>query len=160
MAFYRQREVLVGKLNRPLRVCGMVRNEGEPGGGPFWTNGQEEGASPQIVEAHQTDSCSGQQQAIWSAATHFNPVDMVCGLCDYQGRKFNLHRFADPQTVSVTHKIERGKKITVLEHPGLWNGGMSRWNTVFVEVPLATFNPVKTVDDLLRPQHLPAGPSR
>ncbi len=150
----RRQEFIMEKLDRPLRVCGMVRNEGEPGGGPFWIDGAE-GSSLQIVEAHQIDS-SSEQKAIWSAATHFNPVDLVCGLRNYEGRKFNLPLFADPQAAGLTQKIEGGRKIKVLEHPGLWNGGMARWNTVFVEVPIATFNPVKTIEDLLRPQHLPA----
>ena len=151
-----QREAIIQKLNRPLRVCGMVRNEGEPGGGPFWIDG-EEGQSLQIVEAQQIDAGSKQQKAVWSAATHFNPVDLVCGLRDYQSRKFDLPHFSDPQTATLSQKMEGVRKITVLEHPGLWNGSMARWNTVFVEVPIATFNPVKTIADLLRPQHLPEG---
>jgi hypothetical protein len=151
-----QREAIIQKLNRPLRVCGMVRNEGEPGGGPFWIDG-EEGQSLQIVEAQQIDAGSTQQQAVWSAATHFNPVDLVCGLRNYRAQKFDLFHFSDPQTATLTQKTEGVRKITVLEHPGLWNGSMARWNTVFVEVPIATFNPVKTIADLLRPQHLPEG---
>jgi hypothetical protein len=151
-----QREAIIQKLNRPLRVCGMVINEGEPGGGPFWIDGQE-GQSLQIVEAQQIDADSTQQQAVWSAATHFNPVDLVCGLRGYRAQKFDLPRFSDPQTATLTKKTEGVRKITVLEHPGLWNGSMARWNTVFVEVPIATFNPVKTIADLLRPQHLPEG---
>jgi hypothetical protein len=151
-----QRELIVQNLNRPLRVCGMVRNEGEPGGGPFWIDG-EEGQSLQIVEAQQIDAGCEQQKAVWSAATHFNPVDLVCGLRDYRAQKFDLPYFADPQTATLSQKTEGVRTITVLEHPGLWNGSMARWNTVFVEVPIATFNPVKTIDDLLRPQHLPEG---
>jgi hypothetical protein len=151
-----QRKLITQKLNRPLRVCGIVRNEGEPGGGPFWVD-TEEGQSLQVVEAQQIDSDCKQQKAVWSAATHFNPVDLVCGLKDYQSQKFDLSQFSDPQTATLTQKIEGVRKITVLEHPGLWNGAMARWNTIFVEVPVATFNPVKTIDDLLRPQHQPEG---
>ena len=151
-----QRELIIERLNRPLRVCGIVRNEGEPGGGPFWIDA-EEGQSLQIVEAQQIDGRSEQQKARWAAGTHFNPVDLVCGLRDYRSQKFDLPRFCDPQTATLTQKIEGVRKIKVLEHPGLWNGSMARWNTVFVEVPNATFNPVKTIDDLLRPQHLPEG---
>jgi len=147
-----QHRVLLDRLNRPLRVCGMVKNEGEPGGGPFWVDEGKE-LSRQIVEYHQIESGSAEQRAIWSAATHFNPVDLVCGLRDYQGRRFNLKLFVDPTAVSLTEKIERGRRIKVLEYPGLWNGSMARWNTVFVEVPNSTFNPVKTIADLLRPQH-------
>lgn len=153
-----QREVIIERLDRPLRVCGVVRNEGEPGGGPFWVDaGEGEGQSRQIVEAQQIDASSEQQKAIWAAGTHFNPVDLVCGLRDYRAQKFDLPRFSDPQTATLTQKIEGVRKIKVLEHPGLWNGSMARWNTVFVEVPIATFNPVKTIDDLLRPQHLREG---
>lgn len=151
-----QRELIIQKLNRPLRVCGMVRNEGEPGGGPFWIDA-EEGQSLQIVEAQQIDGSCKQQKTVWSAATHFNPVDLVCGLRDYRSQKFDLSHFSDPQTATLSQKTEGVRKITVLEHPGLWNGSMARWNTVFVEVPIATFNPVKMIDDLLRPQHLPEG---
>lgn len=147
-----QCRILADKLNRPLRVCGMVKNEGEPGGGPFWVDeGQEE--TLQIVEHHQIDSTSRQQNAVWSSSTHFNPVDLVCGLRDYRGQSFDLHHFSDLLTVSLSKKQEKGRHIRVLEHPGLWNGAMSRWNTVFVEVPTATFTPVKTIDDLLRPEH-------
>jgi len=149
-----QRTLIIGKLNRPLRVCGMVRNEGEPGGGPFWIDAGE-GQSLQIVEAQQIDGGCEQQKAVWSAATHFNPVDLVCGCRDYRTQKFDLAQFAEPQTATLTQKTEGTRKIKILEHPGLWNGAMARWNTVFVEVPIATFNPVKTIDDLLRPQHLP-----
>ncbi len=145
---------IINKLNRPLRVCGMVKNEGEPGGGPFWVDGKG-GQSLQIVEHHQIDAGCAEQEAIWSASTHFNPVDLVCGTRDYQSRKFDLPRFTDSAAVTLSQKIEKGKRITVLEHPGLWNGAMALWNTVFVEVPITTFNPVKTIDDLLRPQHLP-----
>lgn len=149
-----QRKLIVNKLNRPLRVCGMVKNEGEPGGCPFWID--EEGEqSLQIVEYQQIDNSQEDQRGVWSAATHFNSVDLVCCIRDYRARKFDLLQFADHTAVTLSEKIEKGKKIRALEHPGLWNGSMARWNTVFVEVPIETFNPVKTIDDLLRPQHLP-----
>ena len=149
-----QRKLIVNKLNRPLRVCGMVKNEGEPGGGPFWVDDGGE-QSLQIIEYQQIDAKSDEQKSIWSASTHFNPVDLVCGVRDYQSRKFDLPLFADPSAITLSNKDEKGRHIRVLEHPGLWNGSMSFWNTVFVEVPNITFNPVKTIDDLLRPQHLP-----
>lgn len=147
---------LAGRLNRPLRVCGMVKNEGEPGGGPFWVDDPQAGetASLQIVEESQIDRASAAQRALWASATHFNPVDLVCGIRDYRGERFPLQAFADPRTAGLVRKSERGLDLIGLEHPGLWNGAMAFWNTVFVEVPLATFNPVKSVADLLRPQHL------
>ena len=148
-----QRQFITERLHRPLRVCGMVRNEGEPGGGPFWID-EEGGQSRQIVEFPQIDASSEGQKSIWKASTHFNPVDLVCGMRDYRSEKFDLGLFTDPTAVVISEKIEKGRHIKVLEHPGLWNGAMARWNTVFVEVPLTTFNPVKTIDDLLRPQHL------
>jgi hypothetical protein len=149
---------LFRKLNRPLRVCGMVKNEGEPGGGPFWVedrNGKG-GASLQIIEESQIDRNDQEQRAVWSSATHFNPVDLVCGVRDWRCEKFDLPALIDPAMVVVTRKSEKGKELLALERPGLWNGSMAFWNTVFVEVPITTFNPVKTVADLLRPQHLPA----
>jgi hypothetical protein len=149
-----QHRFIISCLNRPLRVCGMVKNEGEPGGGPFWIDAEGE-QSRQIVEYQQIDKDCEEQRAIWAAATHFNPVDLVCGVRNYQSQKFDLPLFADRAAVTLSEKIEQGKKITALEHPGLWNGAMAYWNTVFVDVPLATFNPVKTIEDLLRPQHLP-----
>lgn len=145
---------LTDRLQRPLRVCGMVKNEGEPGGGPFWVDEGGE-RTLQIVERHQIDGADPAQKSLWAASTHFNPVDIVCGLRDYQGRKIELAEFVDQKAISLTEKNEKGRHITVLEYPGLWNGAMSRWNTVFVEVPNATFNPVKTIDDLLRPEHQP-----
>ena len=153
-----RRSFLFRKLNRPLRVCGMVRNEGEPGGAPFWVEDADGsgGASLQIIEESQIDRSDPKQRAVWSAATHFNPVDLVCGVRDYNGRKFDLPAFIDPSTAAITRKSEKGRELLALERPGLWNGSMAFWNTVFVEVPLATFNPVKTVTDLLRPQHLPS----
>ena len=137
----------------------MVKNEGEPGGGPFWVGDADGrgGASLQIIEESQIDRNDPEQRAVWSSAEYFNPVDLVCGVRDFRGRKFDLTAFIDPATASITRKSEKGKELLALEHPGLWNGSMAFWNTVFVEVPLATFNPVKTVTDLLRPQHLPSG---
>ncbi|HSM63249.1 MAG TPA: DUF4301 family protein, partial [Gillisia sp.] len=140
-------------FNRPLRVCGMVKNEGEPGGGPFLvklTNGE---ASLQIIESAQIDTSNPQQKEIAQNATHFNPVDLVCGLKDYKGEKFDLNEFVDPEMSFITTKTKDGKTLKALELPGLWNGAMARWNTVFVEVPVSTFNPVKTVADLLKPTH-------
>jgi hypothetical protein len=151
-----KRSFLVRKLNRPLRVCGMVKNEGEPGGGPFWVDDPDGlgGASVQIIEESQIAGNDPDQRTVWSSATHFNPVDLVCGVRDFRGRKFDLPAFVDPATAVITRKSEKGKELRALERPGLWNGSMAFWTTVFIEVPLATFNPVKTVADLLRPQHL------
>ena len=151
-----RRSFLFGWLNRPLRVCGMVKNEGEPGGGPFWVDDPDGkgGASLQIIEVSQIDRGDPKQRTVWSSATHFNPVDIVCGVRDFRGRKFDLPAFVDPATAAITRKSEKGRELLALERPGLWNGSMAFWNTVFIEAPLATFNPVKTVADLLRPQHL------
>ncbi|MDQ5985310.1 MAG: hypothetical protein CSYNP_01018 [Syntrophus sp. SKADARSKE-3] len=148
--------ILAQKLNRPLRVCGMVKNESEPGGGPFWIEEDGGAQSLQIVESHQIDQGSEHQQSQWRMATHFNPVDLVCGVRDYKGEKFDLRRFVDARTVSITIKSEKGRDLKALEHPGLWNGAMADWTTVFIEVPIETFNPVKTIEDLLRPAHQPA----
>lgn len=145
--------LLKRKLNRPLRVCGMVRNEGEPGGGPFWVTGQDGEISLQIVESSQIDHDNYQQSKIAQEATHFNPVDIVCGLKDYKGEKFDLLKFVDPNTSFISYKTRDGQKIKALELPGLWNGGMSDWISIFIEVPLETFNPVKTVADLLKSSH-------
>ncbi|HOD36986.1 MAG TPA: DUF4301 family protein [Syntrophales bacterium] len=153
----REREAfLFERLNRPLRVCGMVKNEGEPGGGPFWVRRDDGTADLQIIEEVQVDPESEAQRNIWLSSTHFNPVDLVCGVRDYRGRKFDLPSFVDWGAVSVSEKSHEGGVLKALELPGLWNGSMARWNTVFVEVPLETFNPVKTAEDLLRPSHLPA----
>ena len=135
----------------------MVKNEGEPGGGPFWVDDPEgKGESSlQIVEEPQIDARDPGQRAVWSKATHFNPVDLVCGVRDFRGRKFDLAEFVDPAATVITRKSEKGRELLALERPGLWNGSMAFWNTVFIEVPIATFNPVKTVADLLRPQHIP-----
>ncbi len=151
-----RRAHLAGLLDRPLRVCGVVKNEGEPGGGPFWVDDPEgKGLTPlQIVEEVQIDRTDPAQRAVWGSATHFNPVDLVCGIRDFRGNKFPLTRFADPSSAIITRKSEQGKELLALELPGLWNGSMAFWNTLFVEVPLATFNPVKTVSDLLRSPHL------
>ena len=146
---------LVSKLNRPLRVCGMVKNEGEPGGGPFWVRSQDGTLSLQIVEASQVDMKSPEQRRIWESATHFNPVDLVCGLRDHSGQPFVLHDFVDPETGFVSIKSMGGRDLKALELPGLWNGAMAKWNTVFLEVPLSTFSPVKTLLDLLRKEHQP-----
>jgi hypothetical protein len=146
---------LYERLNRPLRVCGMVRNEGEPGGGPFWVQHPDSSLSRQIVEASQVDTALPEQRALLAASTHFNPVDLVCGVRDFRGQPFDLQRFADPDTGFIAHKTYAGRPLKALEWPGLWNGAMAYWNTVFVEVPLSTFSPVKTVLDLLRPEHQP-----
>jgi hypothetical protein len=150
-----RRELLLA-LSRPLRVCGVVRNAGEPGGGPFWTRDAGGGASLQIVESAEVDRASPAQRAIFEASTHFNPVDLVCGVRDARGRPFELRAFVNPDAVIVARKFQAGRELHALERPGLWNGAMARWNTVFVEVPPATFTPVKTVFDLLRPEHQPA----
>jgi len=146
---------LISKLNRPLRVCGMVKNEGEPGGGPFWVRHEDGTLSLQIVESSQVDMESSGQRAIWESSTHFNPVDLVCGVRDHLGNPFDLKRFTDPNTGFISIKSMDGRELKTLELPGLWNGAMANWNTVFIEVPLITFNPVKTVFDLLRKEHQP-----
>jgi hypothetical protein len=141
------------KLNRPLRICGMVKNEGEPGGGPFYATNSDGTQSLQIVESSQVDFDNEQQKSIAGAATHFNPVDLVCGVRNYKGEKFDLTKYIDPSTGFISQKSKDGRELKAQELPGLWNGSMSDWNTLFVEVPISTFNPVKTVNDLLRPQH-------
>jgi hypothetical protein len=147
--------LLAELLNRPIRVCGMVKNEGEPGGGPFWIKNSSGRVSLQIVESSQINQKDEQQAAHLRGSTHFNPVDLVCGIRDFQGKKFDLHRFIDPETGFISVKSKGGKDLKAQELPGLWNGAMANWITVFVEVPIVTFNPVKTVNDLLRPQHQP-----
>jgi hypothetical protein len=142
-------------LNRPIRVCGMVKNEGEPGGGPFWVEGVDGSLSLQIVEKAQLDPESAEQKARWAAATHFNPVDLVCSVRNYEGRPFDLNRYVDPEAVFISRKSQNGRDLKALELPGLWNGGMAKWITCFVEVPIQTFSPVKTITDLLRPEHQP-----
>jgi len=146
---------IVAALDRPLRVCGMVRNTGEPGGGPFWVRGADGRCSRQIVEAAQIDAADGAQRALFAAATHFNPVFMACGVRDWRGRRFDLHTFVDPAAVFIARKSKDGRDLRALERPGLWNGAMAGWHTLFVELPDATFTPVKTVNDLLRPAHQP-----
>lgn len=141
------------KLNRPLRVCGMVKNEGEPGGGPYIAYNQDGSSSPQILESHQIDPKNEAYKAMVAQATHFNPVDLVCYIKDINGNKFNLPQYVDAATGFISSKSLHGKELRALELPGLWNGAMSDWNTVFVEVPIETFNPVKTVNDLLRAAH-------
>lgn len=150
-----QPAALASLLDRPVRVCGMVRNEGEPGGGPFWVAGERDEVRPQIIEGSQIDPESPSQQAILRRATHFNPVDLVCAVRDPDGRPYDLRQFVDPRSVFVTSKSHQGRPLRALERPGLWNGAMARWSTLFVEVPGATFAPVKTVFDLLRPEHQP-----
>lgn len=140
------------KLSRPLRVCGMVKNEGEPGGGPFWVQKTGE-QSLQIVEEAQVDIKNKHQKSIFKKGTHFNPVDIVCATHNFKGEKYDLTKFVDKDSFFITEKSFEGSQIKALEHPGLWNGAMADWNTVFVEVPVRTFNPVKTVIDLLRPMH-------
>ena len=136
------------KLQRPLRVCGVVKNTGEPGGGPFLVREEDGSISCQILESSQISDPALMQQA-----THFNPVDLVCATRDAEGKSYYLPDFVDEKTGFISHKSKDGKELLALELPGLWNGAMSRWNTIFVEVPVSTFNPVKTVNDLLRPEH-------
>lgn len=141
------------KLNRPMRVCGMVKNVGEPGGGPFLAYNADGTISLQILESSQIDMNDPEKKDMFAKGTHFNPVDLVCAIRDYKGRKFDLLKYVDKATGFISRKSKNGKELKALELPGLWNGAMSDWNTVFVEVPLSTFNPVKTVNDLLREQH-------
>ena len=141
------------KLNRPMRVCGVVKNVGEPGGGPFLTYNQDGTVSLQILESSQIDKSNKVYMDMFTKGTHFNPVDLVCAVKDYKGQAFDLPKYVDPTTGFISQKSKSGKELLALELPGLWNGAMSNWNTIFVEVPLSTFNPVKTVNDLLREQH-------
>lgn len=144
---------LRAKLNRPMRVCGMVKNEGEPGGGPYVAYNSDGSRSLQILESTQIDLSKEENRQMMAKATHFNPVDLVCYITDVDGKPFDLTRYVDPQTGFISSKSLHGRSLKALELPGLWNGAMSDWLTAFVEVPIATFNPVKTVNDLLRPQH-------
>lgn len=159
-AFYRERffvdlpeeinlQEITELFNRPVRVCGMVKNQGEPGGGPFWVRSTKGGVSLQIVESSQVEKGN----PVFKQSTHFNPVDLVCFVYNYKGEKFDLNRYADPETGFISVKSKDGKDLKAMELPGLWNGAMANWNTVFVEVPLITFNPVKTINDLLRNEH-------
>ncbi|MDR2692139.1 MAG: DUF4301 family protein [Dysgonamonadaceae bacterium] len=141
------------KLNRPLRVCGMVKNQGEPGGGPFLAVNADNTISPQILESSQIDMTNPEAERLFKRGTHFNPVDMVCALKNYKGEKFDLLRYVDKNTGFISRKSRNGRELKALELPGLWNGGMSDWNTIFVELPIDTFNPVKTANDLLREEH-------
>jgi len=145
---------LFARLNRPIRVCGMVKNEGEPGGGPYWVQDQDGGISLQIVESSQVNMKDARQTEIFRSATHFNPVDLVCSIRDFKGRTFNLSEYVDENTGFISVKSSGGKNLKALERPGLWNGAMAHWITAFMEVPIITFNPVKTVNDLLRKEHL------
>jgi hypothetical protein len=148
-------EFIVNKLNRPIRICGMVKNEGEPGGGPFWVRSYKGNVSLQIVESSQVETNNAEQADILAKATHFNPVDLVCATKNYHGEKFDLTQFVDQSTGFIVSKTKNGQDLKGYELPGLWNGAMAKWITVFVEVPLITFNPVKTVNDLLKPAHQP-----
>lgn len=150
LTYYRQ------KLDRPIRACGMVKNVGEPGGGPFWAKNADGSLSLQVVESAQVAMNDAGQKTLFDQATHFNPVDLVCSLRNRHGQKYNLPDFRDPLTGFITAKSKDGKDLKAQELPGLWNGAMANWNTLFVEVPLITFNPVKTVNDLLRAEHQPA----
>jgi hypothetical protein len=153
LPFDEKADYLFQKLNRPLRICGMVKNTGEPGGGPFWVNEDDASVSLQIAETAQIDTDDPAQKEIIHSSTHFNPVDLVCATKDFEGNKFELLKFRDMRTGFITEKSKSGRDLKALELPGLWNGSMAGWNTVFVEVPLITFNPVKTVNDLLRDEH-------
>jgi hypothetical protein len=148
-----QDDALLRVLERPLRVCGVVRNTGEPGGGPFWVRGRDRRITRQIVEPQQVDERLEPQRVAWREATHFNPVDLVCGVLDVSGAAFDLRAFVDPRAGIIAKKSHQGRDLLALERPGLWNGAMAEWITVFVEVPISTFTPVKTVTDLLRPEH-------
>ncbi len=147
--------LLKEKFNRPVRICGMVKNEGEPGGGPFWAKNSDGTIALQVAESSQINFDDAKQADIANNATHFNPVDLICAVRNFKGEKFNLLNFVDPQTGFISNKSLNGKELKAQELPGLWNGAMSDWNTIFVEVPITTFNPVKTVNDLLRKQHQP-----
>jgi len=158
----RWKQLLIGYLvgrhaasddDRPLRVCGVVKNDGEPGGAPFWVMHEDGRRSMQIVEASQVNLDDPTQRQIFESSTHFNPVDIVCALRSKNGRPFDLEAFVDPSAVFLSTKSYEGRDLVALERPGLWNGAMAWWNTIFVEVPASTFAPVKTVFDLLRPEH-------
>ena len=151
-----KKSFLFHHLNRPIRICGMVKNKGEPGGGPFWVKNSKGEVSLQVVESSQVNASDEEQMKILQSSTHFNPVDLVCGTRNYKGESFDLHEFIDPETGFISIKSKDGKNLKAQELPGLWNGAMADWITIFVEVPIITFNPVKTVNDLLRPQHQPS----
>ncbi len=147
------KDYLLEILHRPIRVCGMVKNEGEPGGGPFFVQERDGAKTLQVIEKAQIDTKAEGQEAIFNASTHFNPVDLVCAVKDYDDKKFDLLQYIDEEAGIITSKSKDGKDLKALELPGLWNGAMSNWNTIFVEVPSITFNPVKEVNDLLRNEH-------
>jgi hypothetical protein len=147
--------LLKSALNRPIRVCGMVKNQGDPGGGPFWVRNESGQVSLQIVESAQINKKDNSQKSILKSSTYFNPVDIVCGVKNYKGEKYNLLDFVDTNKGFITSKTYEGRPLKGLELPGLWNGAMAGWNTIFIEVPLSTFNPVKTVLDLLKESHQP-----
>ncbi|MDO4881546.1 MAG: DUF4301 family protein [Capnocytophaga sp.] len=146
-------EYIFEALNRPIRVCGMVKNEGEVGGGPFWVKDSEQNKYLQIIEASQIDFNNPKNKEIFNKSTHFNPVDIVCCIKNYRGETFDLFSFADFNQSLITQKTHNGQPIKALELPGLWNGGMAKWISIFVEVPVSTFNPVKSVNDLLKKVH-------
>ena len=150
---YEKIDFLYERLNRPMRICGMVKNEGEPGGGPFWVKNMDDEVLLQIIESSQINHGKEDQENIFKASTHFNPVDLVCGCWNYKGEAFNLTDYVDPNTGFISSKSKDGRELKALELPGLWNGAMADWITLFVEVPIETFNPVKTVNDLLKPMH-------
>jgi len=154
----RQKKFLQDVFNKPIRVCGMVKNQGEPGGGPFWVKDDDGKISLQIVEKSQIDLDNEEQLNIFKSSTHFNPVDLVCGVRDSDGNPFNLLKYTNPDSGLITTKSKNGKELKALELPGLWNGSMAKWITVFVKVPSITFNPVKVVNDLLRKEHQPPKP--
>ncbi len=155
MSINEKQAFLITKFNRPIRVCGMVRNEGEPGGGPFWVRAKDGSLSLQIVERAQIDTKSEEQKSIFRSSVYFNPVDIVCGVRDRHGKAYDLRQYVDPEAGLISIKSKGSRELKALELPGLWNGAMSGWITVFFEVPLITFNPVKTINDLLREQHQP-----
>jgi len=148
-----KKERLFELLDRPIRVCGMVKNEGEPGGGPFWVKDRDGRESLQIVESAQIDMKNPEQKNILERSTHFNPVDLVCSICDFRGERFDLNEFVDDEAGLISLKSSGGRNLKAQELPGLWNGAMAKWITIFVEAPIITFNPVKTVNDLLRKEH-------
>lgn len=149
----KQKEILSEMLNAPIRVCGMVKNENEPGGGPFWVYDESGKKSLQIIESSQINMDDPKQKKVFNNSTHFNPVDIVCSIKNHKGEKYGLEKYIDPNTGFVNYKSKDGNSIKALELPGLWNGAMTKWITVFVEVPIITFNPVKSVNDLLRDEH-------
>jgi hypothetical protein len=149
-----QKKIIFSSLNKPLRVCAIVRNEGEPGGAPFWVEECDGRQTLQIVESGHIDKNDPNQMSVWSSAQYFNPVDLVCCTKNYRGEKFKLDEYVNQDAYLITTKNEKGRSLKALESPGLWNGGMAYWNTVFVELPIIVFNPVKTINDLLRPEHL------